>query len=90
MCDWCEDWAAREPRAPGTPAEVTAQARRLERAMPGTPVSDAAWRIALGQESGAIAWADQARILAALQQAAAPAPFARTKRGGDFRCALAG
>jgi hypothetical protein len=91
MCDWCEDWAAREPRAPGTPAEVTAQARLLERAMPGTPVADAAWRIALGQESGAIAWADQARILAALQQAAAlPAPFAKAKRRGEFRCALAG
>ena len=89
MCDYCEDWAAREPRAAGTAPAVAARARVIERAMPGAPLSDSAWRIALGQESGAIAWTDQARILAALEQAAVPNPFARSPRAGGFRCALA-
>ncbi len=92
MCDWCEDWAAREPREPGMAPDLAARARVLEREMPGAPLPESSWRIALGQESGAIAWADQLRILAALKAAeAAPSrtPFARRRRGGEFRCAFA-
>jgi hypothetical protein len=92
MCDACEDWDARERREPGTHA-VALRAREIERAMPGAAVADAAWRIALGEATGAIAWADQLRIMTAMQAAAAqpapPAPFARRRRGGSLACAAA-
>jgi hypothetical protein len=70
------------------------RARALERAMPGEPVADASWRIALGEASGAISWAEHLRILAAVQEAAAvpapPGPFAGRRRGGRFNCDAAG
>jgi hypothetical protein len=92
MCDACEDWEARERRQPGT-HDVARRARAIERAMPGDPVGDAAWRVALGEESGAIAWADQLRIMTAMQAAAAPPaspqPFARRRRPGALACAAA-
>jgi hypothetical protein len=90
MCDVCEDWGARERRQPGT-QDVARRARAIERAMPGDPVGDAAWRIALGEESGAIAWADQHRIMTAMQAAAAqPAPpQPRARRRGLLACAAA-
>jgi hypothetical protein len=91
MCDACEDWDAREKRQPGT-HDVALRARAIERAMPGDPVGDTAWRIALGEESGSIAWADQLRIMTAMQAAAAqpapPQPFARRRRG-VLACAAA-
>jgi hypothetical protein len=94
MCDACEDWDAREPRQAGMQPRLAARARDIERGMPGAPLPDAAWRIALGEETGAIAWADHLRILSAFQAAAAkpdrPAPFVRRRRGGSLNCAAAG
>ena len=94
MCDACEDWDAREPRQAGMHPRLALRAREIERGMPGEAVPDAAWRIALGEESGAIAWASHLRILTALQaaeaQAARPAPFAKRRRGGRFDCAATG
>lgn len=94
MCDACEDWEAREPRPAGIQPRLAPRAREIERAMPGEAVPDAAWRIALGEESGAIAWANHLRILnafhAAEAMAGSPAPFARRRRGGRLNCAAAG
>lgn len=90
MCDACEDWDARERRQPGT-HEVALRAREIERAMPGAPVDEASWRIALGEATGAIAWADQLRIMTAMQAAAVqpapPLPFARRRRSTRLACA---
>ncbi|PWS35657.1 hypothetical protein DFH01_18875 [Falsiroseomonas bella] len=91
MCDACEDWDAREKREPGS-HDVALRARAIERAMPGDAVPDAAWRIALGEATGAIAWADQLRIMTAMQAAArapAPQPFGRRRRSASFACAAA-
>jgi hypothetical protein len=92
MCDACEDWDARERRQPGS-HDVALRAREIERAMPGAPVGDAAWRIALGEATGAIAWADQLRIMTAMQTAAAqpalPTAFARRRRAARLACAAA-
>ncbi len=93
MCDACEDWDAREPREPATPPALAPIARDIERSMPGARVPDAAWRIALGEASGAIAWADHLRILAAFQAAAAtarPAAFGRRGRRTRLACATVG
>lgn len=91
MCDACEDWDAREPRPAGMPPHMARRAREIELGMPGDPVADAAWRIALGEESGAIAWADHLRILAACQAAAdekpvRPVAFGARRRGGRLNC----
>lgn len=90
MCDACEDWDAREPRESTTPPELAPIAREIERGMPGARVPDGAWRIALGDASGAIAWADHLRILAAFQAAAARSAFARPRRRARLACAAAG
>jgi hypothetical protein len=90
MCDACEDWAAREPRAPALHPRLARRAREIERGMPGEPVAEAAWRIAFGEESGAVAWTDHLRILAALRAAERPAPFAGGRRGGRLGCDAAG
>jgi len=80
MCDACEDWDAREPRQ-AVPARRAHHAREIERAMPGMPVSDGAWRIALGRASGAIPWAEHLRIVTAFQEAArAERPFTAGRR----------
>lgn len=86
MCDLCDDWDAREPPAAGPHPRIARRARVIERAMPGTAVADAVWRIALGEESGAISWADHLRIVAALEAAAAePAPVRRLARRSGRR-----
>jgi|GEM_PF-4154999 len=93
MCDACEDWDARDPRRPVMPAHLAGRARGLERLMPGDPVSDSAWRIALGEASGAISWPDHLRILAAFQaaaQAEPAAPFARRPGARRLTCAATG
>jgi hypothetical protein len=69
MCDACEDWDAREPRQ-GVHPGLARRAREIERRMEGPRAPDAAWRIALGQQSGAIPWADHLRIVTAFQAAA--------------------
>jgi hypothetical protein len=91
MCDACEDWDAREPREPVLDPRLAPRAREVERGMPGQALSDAAWRIALGEETGTILWSDYERILAAFE-AARPkqVPFARKRRTAGFRCAAAG
>ncbi len=91
MCDACEDWDARERRQPGPQPLLLPRAREIERAMPGARVAEAAWRIALGEESGAVAWAEHLRILDAFRAAAAerPASFATQRRSG-FACRAAG
>ncbi len=92
MCDACEDWDAREPRPALMPADIARRARAMERAMPGEALDDATWRIALGEKSGAIAWAAHLRILEACRAAMAePAARASIRRkAGRFTCTAAG
>jgi hypothetical protein len=91
MCDACEDWDAREPREPVLDPRLAPRAREIERGMPGNALGDAAWRIALGEETGTILWSDYERILAAFEAARpTPKPFGRNRRGARFRCAAAG
>jgi hypothetical protein len=94
MCDACEDWDAREPREPAMDPRLAPRARGIERAMPGETLPDATWRIALGEDSGAIAWADYQRILAAFQAAEAaarrPSRFAGRRRRARLGCDGAG
>jgi hypothetical protein len=65
---------------------VVRRARAIERGMPGEPVSPAAWRIAFGEASGAVAASDQRRILAALREAERLAPFVEGRRARRFTC----
>lgn len=87
MCDACDDWEGRERRI-GPPPRLARRAREIERGLPGPPVPEAAWRIALGEASGAIAWADHLRIAGAMQAAASePAPaFGGQRPRAGFRC----
>lgn len=94
MCDACEDWDAREPRQPGMHPRLARRAREIERGMAGEKVPESAWRIALGEESGAVVWADHLRILTAFAAAReaferSPARAAR-RRGGLLSCEPAG
>lgn len=91
MCDLCDDWEGRDPPPPGPPPGLRRRAREIERTLPGTPAPEAAWRIAFGEASGAIAWADHLRIATAMQRAAAePAPFGRGRRARRMECRAAG
>jgi hypothetical protein len=80
MCDACEDWDAREPRQ-GVHPRLAGRAQEIERGMEGQRVPDAAWQIALGQQSGAIPWADHLRIVTAFQAAGAERPAFGAQRG---------
>ena len=86
---------AREPREPVLDPRLAPRAREIERGMPGGALSDAAWRIALGEETGTILWSDYERILAAFEAArveiARPTGALRAAPArGRVRCAAAG
>jgi hypothetical protein len=60
----------------GIPGRVLAQARRLERGLPGRSVAEECWDILAGRRAGAIAWADYQRMLDCLEAAASQPRFA--------------
>lgn len=51
-----------------TPGVIDAM-RTIEADLPGTPVSEAAWPVFLGEESGALAWPDLRRLAQAREAA---------------------
>jgi hypothetical protein len=75
MCQACET----EDRQAGISPALAAHARRIEAAMAGSKVSDAAWDILLGRRGGAVAWAETRRMMVCLD-------LAVQKPGGRLRC----
>jgi len=67
MCEACESGEFAEQKGIG-PA-LARRAQRIEAALPGDPVPEQAWRILLGQEGGAIPWAQTQRMMSCLEEA---------------------
>lgn len=67
MCEACESGEFAEQVGIG-PA-LARRARRIEASLPGEPVPEQAWRIFLGQDGGAIPWAETQRIMTSLEEA---------------------
>lgn len=90
MCEACDnDDGTRLPRLD---AELIADARAIEAAMPGERASEEAWAVFVGRAGGGISWADHKRMTSSYEAAEAAASDTlargrrRTRRASSFRC----
>jgi hypothetical protein len=67
MCWACEEGEFAEQF--GIPPALARRARRIEAALPGTPVAEKSWRIFLGLQGGSIPFPETQRMMECVEQA---------------------